>query len=330
MKNSRIFAVLSALSLAFAGGVMPGTAASAVQTEEVKTGRCGANLTWSLDTDTGVLKLEGSGAMYGWGLDGIPWLMDTPKIKTIVLPEALTLIGENGFYGCPNLETINIPDSVTFIGMQAFAQDKNLKEIHIPAGITDILDYTFYICSSLTEVQLPESVQHIGNHAFTLSGITEMTLPASVERIDQMAFYRCEQLTDITILNPACEIGKNAITDTGFDFTGTIHGYADSTAQAYAEENGIRFAEIPPLARGDVDGDGRVTAADSQLTLVSYLEEMVGNGSTLDAVQAIAADVDFDGAVTAADAQYTLLYYLESMMSLSTVPVMWEDIIGSE
>ena len=30
------------------------------------SGKCGANLTWSLDTDTGVLTISGTGDMYNW------------------------------------------------------------------------------------------------------------------------------------------------------------------------------------------------------------------------------------------------------------------------
>lgn len=38
---------------------------------EVKTGTCGENLTWSFNTDNGVLTIEGSGAMANSDMGGL-------------------------------------------------------------------------------------------------------------------------------------------------------------------------------------------------------------------------------------------------------------------
>jgi hypothetical protein len=50
-------------------------------------------------------------------------------LESIVIPEGVTTIGDNAFYGCTNLKSIVIPESVTSIGQGAFLYCQNLTEI---------------------------------------------------------------------------------------------------------------------------------------------------------------------------------------------------------
>ena len=85
---------------------------------EIKTGKCGENLTYTLDTETGLLKIEGSGKMYDWNYGYIgPW---GQNITEVDLPDGLLCIGEYAFHGCSSLTSIEIPNSVTSIGYGAF------------------------------------------------------------------------------------------------------------------------------------------------------------------------------------------------------------------
>ena len=74
--------------------------------------------------------------------------------------------------------------------------------------------------------------------------------------------------------------------------------------------------------RGDYNGDGLTDAGDAQLTLVEYLESIVGGNPSADAEQIAACDIDGDGALTAADAQQILTFYLAEVVG--EVPV-WQD-----
>lgn len=74
--------------------------------------------------------------------------------------------------------------------------------------------------------------------------------------------------------------------------------------------------------RGDFDGDGITNAADSQLALVAYLENMIGGEALANAQQTALCDIDGDGALTAADTQQILLFYLETMIGGEPV---WPD-----
>ena len=98
------------------------------------SGKCGANLTWSLDTDTGVLTISGTGDMYYWDYpDYVPWYSNRSSVKTVVIGDSVTSIGDDAFYRCTGLTSVTIPDSVTSIG-----------------------EFAFYNCTSLTSVTIPD------------------------------------------------------------------------------------------------------------------------------------------------------------------------------
>ncbi|MDY5076739.1 MAG: hypothetical protein SPE88_08215 [Paludibacteraceae bacterium] len=56
----------------------------------VVTGTCGYNLTWSYDTDTKALTIEGSGAMTNYWDDNQPWAQVRSDIVSVSLPDGLT------------------------------------------------------------------------------------------------------------------------------------------------------------------------------------------------------------------------------------------------
>jgi len=76
--------------------------------------------------------------------------------------------------------------------------------------------------------------------------------------------------------------------------------------------------------RGDVTGDGTISADDAQLTLQAYVNGLAGIQGTLNETQKTAADVNRDGQIYSDDAQYILQYYVKS---LAGYMVSWESIL---
>ncbi|MCB6994390.1 leucine-rich repeat protein, partial [bacterium 210820-DFI.6.37] len=99
-----------------------------------------------------------------------------------------------------------------------------LSSITIPEGVTIICDDAFEGCSSLSSITIPEGVTRIG--------------------VD--AFYGCSSLSSIKILNPNCKIITSIPSFT------VIYGYANSTAQAYAERYNRTFVVLG-TEEGDTD-----------------------------------------------------------------------------
>ena len=99
--------------------------------------------------------------------------------KNTVIPNTVTSIGNNAFYGCRGLTSITIPDGVTSIGDYAFENCTGLTSITIPASITTIGDFAFDYCTGLTTVvMLPTTVPTLGDFAFESCGsLTTIYVP---------------------------------------------------------------------------------------------------------------------------------------------------------
>ena len=115
------------------------------------------------------------------------------------------------YYIPTSLKTVILSDSVTSIGEWAFYNCSGLTSVTVGNGVTSIDDYTFYNCSGLTSVTIPDSVASIGSGAFnSCSGLTSVTIPDSVTSIGNRAFYNCSGLTSATIGNGVTSIGSEA------------------------------------------------------------------------------------------------------------------------
>ena len=176
------------------------------------SGSCGANLTYTLDTDTGTLTIQGKGAMENYDYPVFPpWHNYRLSIKTVKLQGKLTSIGDSAFSDCSSLTSITLPDSVTSIGNKVFSGCSSLTSITIPDGVTSIGGSAFYLCSSLTSITIPEGVTSIGNKVFSgCSSLTSITIPDGVTRIGGSAFHGCSSLTSITIPDGVTSIGYSA------------------------------------------------------------------------------------------------------------------------
>lgn len=95
---------------------------------KTESGPCGADVTWTLDTETGVFEISGTGNMYDyWDHDGfvlqyetnVPWYPIRGYIKSVVINEGVTSVGDYSFYGAWGIESITVPMSVTKIGSNA-------------------------------------------------------------------------------------------------------------------------------------------------------------------------------------------------------------------
>ena len=177
---------------------------------DVETGKCGDNVTYSLDTETGVLTISGTGEMTDYPYNSTPFGDDT-KIKVITIDYGVTGIGEYAFDDCTSLASVTIPDSVTSIGEWAFDGCTSLTSVTIPNSVTSISRYTFWNCTSLKSVTIPGSVTSIGEYAFDgCTRLASVTIPDSVTSIGYGAFYECTSLANITIPSSVTSIGDYA------------------------------------------------------------------------------------------------------------------------
>ncbi|MBO4885101.1 MAG: leucine-rich repeat domain-containing protein, partial [Clostridia bacterium] len=117
---------------------------------------------------------------------------------TYAIPDGVTTINYEAFYGCENLTCITIPDSVTIIRDQAFCGCSSLTSIVIPDGVTSMGSGTFSSCTSLTAIAIPDGVTSIGTHIFSnCTALKAVTIPARVTSVVYSAFLNCTSLENV-------------------------------------------------------------------------------------------------------------------------------------
>ncbi len=206
---SRVLSVFITVTLLTA--LLP-TGLITVSAATVSSGKCGDNLTWTLD-DYGNLTISGTGEMYDFNtkyqngkyVTDAPWGAD---IVSLTISAGVTSVGKNAFSGCSKLTRVNITDiaswcSVSF-GFDAvnplyyahnlYLSGELVTNLAIPEGTTIISDSVFRYCTSLVSVTIPESVAKIGEKAFS----------------------DCVNLVDIRIHAKTASIGRNAFYATGY------------------------------------------------------------------------------------------------------------------
>ena len=173
-------------------------------------GSCGENVNWVMTAD-GMLTISGTGAMADYEWSGTPWASVCSEIKSVVIGDGVTSIGDYAFYDCGALTSVTIPDTVTVIGDGAFRGCSRLSGMTIPDSVTSIGKSAFRDCCKLTGLTIPDNVTSIGDHAFNgCNGLTSVTLPTSVTRISAGMFYNCWSLSNVTIPNGVTSIGDSA------------------------------------------------------------------------------------------------------------------------
>ncbi len=116
------------------------------------SGTCGKNggdnLKWSVD-DTGTLIISGTGEMDNWFdsddlISSAPWGILQNEIKTVIIQNGVTSIGEYAFSYCHGIENVTIADSVTSLGEGAFKDCENLATVTLNKGLKEGCDKSVF------------------------------------------------------------------------------------------------------------------------------------------------------------------------------------------
>ena len=155
--------------------------------------------------------------------------LECTNIKSVILPNTLTAIGTQAFWGS-SLVSISIPASVETIEGGAFCRCTALQTVTFEKGSKlktiksgSIWSGVFESCTSLTSIEIPASVETIGwiafrnctslqtvtfekgsklktieTYVFYCTSLTSIEIPASVEEIERYAFSGCTSLQTVT------------------------------------------------------------------------------------------------------------------------------------
>ncbi|MBQ4352298.1 MAG: leucine-rich repeat domain-containing protein [Prevotella sp.] len=149
-------------------------------------GTCGKDVSYSFETATGTLTIQGTGDMKNYNFTLTPWRSYRSDILVVIIKDGVTNVGNSAFFDCSALSFVSIPNSVTSIGDRAFFGCTSLADVEISDNVTSIGNSAFRDCTGLTSVTIGSGVKKIGNYAFSsgvnLSSINvNMNIPIEID-----------------------------------------------------------------------------------------------------------------------------------------------------
>lgn len=140
MKNHKIITAILTLLFVLNFTLIPASAASV-------SGTCGESAFWSYDPQTATLTISGTGTMSSYGkitagsdgslskTDEAPWEQYVGSIRSIIIEEGITSIGQSAFKHCYSLENLHLPSTLVLVENYAFSRCGSLDRIVIPASV---------------------------------------------------------------------------------------------------------------------------------------------------------------------------------------------------
>ena len=158
-------------------------------------------LRWEYNAGTNTLSITGTGAMPNYAsTNDQPWKAFQSGIKTVIIGDNVTTIGERAFAACTALQNVTLGSCVQTIEVSAFGTCQALQSISFPASVTTIGKRAFLNCRVLQNVSFSDGLTTIGEGAFSNCVVLQsITLPASVTTIGEYAFAFCNALQQVTV-----------------------------------------------------------------------------------------------------------------------------------
>ena len=158
-------------------------------------------LRWEYNAGTNTLSITGTGAMPNYAsTNDQPWKAFQSGIKTVIIGDNVTTIGEHAFAACNALQNVTLGSRVQTIEVSAFGTCQALQSISFPASVTTIGKHAFLNCRVLQNVSFSDGLTTIGEGAFSDCVVLQsITLPASVTTIGEYAFAFCNALQQVTV-----------------------------------------------------------------------------------------------------------------------------------
>lgn len=85
--------------------------------DDLTTGSCGNNVSYSFDSATGTLTISGTGPMTNYTWSSHSPFYGNANIETVIINDGVTTIGRYSFEGCSGIVDVSISESVSKIGV---------------------------------------------------------------------------------------------------------------------------------------------------------------------------------------------------------------------
>lgn len=196
----------------------------------------------------------------------------------VVIPDGVTKIQSQAFYGCDSLTSVVIPDSVKEIGAYAFFGCNSLTSVEVPESMRVIGEFAFS-GAPLTSFAIPKGLTEIGAGVFMVCrSLTSAIIPDGVVVIEGGAFYGCNSLTSVVIPNSVREIKPAAFGNcpalTGWSIS-TNHPFFKSDGTCLLTKDGQKIVSCRGTAEEYRIPEGVTVICEAAFSSCSFLTSLV-------------------------------------------------------
>ena len=265
--------------------------AARVKAEDIVI-QCGDNCYGTL-TDTGVLTISGTGAMWDYTYVGDSVFRKYgDNIYKVVIQDGITRVGDHVFGGYSynysgeftKIQSVTIGKNVQEIGEYAFRGTTGLFFIDIPGNVRTIGRGAFYR-SAVRNINLHQGLKTIGEAAFQESNLTSVVLPDGLSSVENSAFYD-SKVTTVSVPEHITIIKTYAFEDVSATFSSmdvTIGANAfgsnssfrvehGSSAETYAKNYGLNLTYIQHEYNIHLNAcGGQISSADKTVLSDTYV-----------------------------------------------------------
>ena len=160
------------------------------------TGQCGDSLYWAFKNDS--LAFSGSGNMYSYVPENIPWSLLINQTQYIEFAPEMTSISAFAFQNMENLRKLNLSAKIFTIGDFAFDNCTSLDNVTIPNSVISLGASSFYGCAKIDTLIIGTGVQTITNQFRVCTGLRYVQFGKNIRSIDYGSFYDARLLNYIT------------------------------------------------------------------------------------------------------------------------------------
>jgi len=201
-------------------------------------GYCGSHVTWSYDTETKTLSLEGFGPTWVYS---IPW-EDMEAWYEEFAEDWVYTTEPDWCYSYKNeIEKVVVGAGISNLNNCIFAKLPALQAAEIPSTVV-LLDRAFYGCENLEEITLPGSQEGlwIGYESFAYcTNLKKVEILSGYSGIDERAFFGADHLQEIHFgRNTEPDQTDEGTDDLGITKNAVLYVYKDSKMHQYAVEKG--------------------------------------------------------------------------------------------
>lgn len=182
--------------------------------------KCGDNITWYIDTQSGVLTLEGTGKTYDYALGSAPWDKYYSYITNVTVGEGITYLMEGTLDKLYNVQTLTLPSTIEEI--HTHAEMFSLENIIFPDKTE--LRYVYYQFADESPWYLNQpdgSLIYFGSFLFDIKGdlpddVTSLEIRDGTTAIGCRALSYETNLINISFPDSLKYLGEHAVYKTGW------------------------------------------------------------------------------------------------------------------